>query len=48
MNDGVARELSSLSYASVDDVASIITTMGPDTLMAKIDITHAYCNIAVH
>ena len=48
INDGVAKELASLQYASVDDAARIITDMGPGTKLAKIDITHAYRNIAVH
>ena len=48
VNDGVAKELSTLQYASVDDAARIISHMGPGTLLAKIDITHAYRNVPVH
>ena len=40
--------LCSLQYASVDDAARIITDLGPQTQLAKIDIAHAYRNIPVH
>jgi len=42
VNDGIAKELSSLCYASVDDAAHIVTHLGPDTKLAKIDVAHAY------
>ena len=42
INDGVAKELSTLQYASVDDATRIITDIGPGTKLAKIDIVHAY------
>lgn len=48
VNDGVAKELSSLRYASVDDAARIVSQMGPGTQLAKIDIAHAYRNVPVH
>jgi hypothetical protein len=48
VNDGIAKELSSLSYASVDDAARIISQMGRGTQLAKIDIAHAYRNVSVH
>ena len=38
VNDGIDRELCSLSYVSVEDVASTILRLGRGTLMAKIDI----------
>ncbi len=48
VNDGIAKDLSSLRYASVDDAAHIVMQMGPNTRLAKIDIAHAYRNIPVH
>ena len=39
VNDGIDKELASLSYVSVDDVAAV---------MAKMDIRQAYCNVPVH
>lgn len=48
VNDGIAKELSSLRYATVDDAARIVSQMGPGTELAKIDIAHAYRNIPVH
>lgn len=48
VNDGIAKELASLRYASVDDAARIVTQMGPGTLLAKIDIAHAFRNVPVH
>ena len=48
VNDGIAKELSTLQYASVDDAARIISDLGPGTMLAKIDIAHAYRNIPVH
>ena len=48
VNDGILKELSSLSYVSVDEVVAGILQRGRGTLMAKMDIRHAYCNIPVH
>ena len=48
VNDGIAKELSSLKYVTVDDAAQIIMQMGPGTKLAKIDIAHAFRNIPVH
>ena len=48
VNDGVARELSTLRYASVDDAANLVSQLGQGTMMAKIDIAHAYRNVPVH
>jgi len=48
VNDGIDRELCSLSYVSVEDVASSILLLGRGALMAKIDIKNAYRLIPVH
>ena len=48
VNDGIDRELCSLSYVSVEDVASIILRLGRGTLMAKVDIKSAHRLLPVH
>ena len=48
VNDGIDPARCSLSYASIDDAAHIIAQMGPNTLLAKIDIAKAYRNISVN
>ena len=48
VNDGISKELASLSYVSVDQVVSAIRQRGRGSLMAKMDIKHAYRNVPVH
>ncbi len=48
LNDGVASELSSLAYIHIQDVIRQILTLGPGTLLAKIDIRSAYRICPVH
>ena len=48
VNDGISKELASVSYMSVDDVIACILNLGRGTLMAKRDIKQAYRNIPVH
>ena len=48
VNDGISKELASLSYISVDAVISGIVSLGRGALMAKMDIQQAYRNIPVH
>ena len=48
VNDGISRELSSLSYMSVDDVMAEVVRRGKGTLMEKMDIKQAYRNIPMH
>ena len=48
VNDGIAKELCSLQYQTVDQAISDITKLGKGTILAKIDIKHAYRNIPVH
>ena len=48
VNDGISKELSSLSYVRVDDVVDGILQLGRGALMAKMDIRQAYRNVPVH
>ena len=48
MNDGITKELCSLSYMSVDEVAARIVQLGKGALMAKFDLKAAYRNVPVH
>ena len=48
VNDGIVKELASLSYVTVEAIAARVLTLGRGTLMAKMDIKHAYRNIPVH
>ena len=42
MNDGIAKSLSSLSYISVDDIASVVLHTGRGVLLIKMDVQSAY------
>ena len=48
VNDGIDPALCSLSYSTVDEVASLVARLGPGALLAKIDIESAYRLIPVH
>ena len=48
MNDGISKDLSSLSYVSVEDVVTGIIQRGRGTLLAKMDIRQAYRNVPIH
>ena len=48
VNDGIAKELCSLTYTSVDDVVACVLKAGKGALLAKMDIKQAYRNIPVH
>ncbi len=48
VNDGIAKELSSVEYASVDDVVRKILELGKGATMAKADVKAAYRNVPVH
>ena len=48
VNDGIKKELCSLSYTSVDAVAAKIVTLGRHVLLAKIDVKQAYRMVPVH
>ena len=48
VNDGIRKDLCSMSYISVDDAIQQIVTLGQGTLLAKIDIKSAFRLIPVH
>ena len=48
VNDGIEKELATLSYVSVDEVVRQILERGEGTVMAKMDIKQAYRNVPVH
>ena len=48
VNDGVNPQHCSLSYVTVDTVASVVASFGTGSLMAKVDIESAYRLIPVH
>ena len=48
VNDGIDKSWCSMRYASVDDAVNRILATGPGTLLAKMDIEHAYRNIPIH
>ena len=48
VNDGIDKQLSSLSYVRIDDAARRVLQTGTDTLLAKLDLQSAYKVIPVH
>lgn len=48
VNDGVAEDLSSLQYVTVEEVAAAMVHKGAGALLAKVDIKNAYRNIPIH
>ena len=48
VNDGIQKDLCSLTYTSVEEVVQCIIQLGRGAMLAKIDIKHAYRNIPVH
>ena len=48
VNDGIAPDLCSLVYTSVEQVATVAEKFGPGALLAKIDVESAYRLIPVH
>ena len=48
VNNGISKELSLLSYLSVDDVIAEVVRRGRGTLMSKMDIKKAYRNVPDH
>ena len=48
VNDGIEASLCSLSYVTVDQVASMAASLGAGTLLAKVDIESAYRLVPVH
>ena len=48
VNNGIDPAFCSLVYASIDDAAAHILTLGRGTLLAKLDIKSAYRTVPVH
>ena len=48
VNEGIARELCSLHYASMDDAVVFVQHWGAGTLLAKLDLEKAYRMVPVH
>ncbi len=48
VNDGINKELASLSYVTVDEVAKTVASLGRGAELAKMDIKQAYRNVPVH
>ena len=48
INDSIPVTYCHMHYASVLDAAELIRVSGPGTLMAKVDLHHAYRNLPVH
>ena len=48
INDGISPELSSMSYVSLDHLASLVTSVGRGALLVKADIKEAYRMVPIH
>ena len=48
VNDGISEDLCTIRYSSVDDAVAIIQSLGPNTLLAKLDLKDAYRIVPVH
>jgi len=48
INDGIDSELSSLSYSSIDHLASLVVSEGRGSFLVKTDIKEAYRIVPVH
>ena len=48
VNDNLRRNLTHVAFSSVDDAAHLMHHLGPNTLLAKLDIKEAYRLIPVH
>ena len=48
VNDGIAKELATLSYVSIDQVVTQVLHWGRGSLLAKMDVKHAFRNVPVH
>ena len=48
INDGISSDLSTLSYTSVDHLASLVLSHGKGALLVKTDIQEAYRMIPIH
>ena len=48
VNDCISADLCSLRYALVDNALEINTSLGCSSLLAKFDLSNAYCILQVH
>lgn len=48
VNDGIAKDLCSLSYVSIDDIVARVVNTGRGAMLAKFDLKSAYRQIPVH
>ena len=48
VNDGIQKELVTLSYMSMDDVVAAVLSKGKGALLAKMDVSQAFRNIPVN
>ena len=48
VNDGIEKEICSLSYTSVDAVADKVMALGRGAMLAKMDIKQAYRMVPIH
>ena len=48
MNEAINQDLSSIRYTSLDDAVSLITSLGRNCLLAKLDLKEAYRAVPVH
>ena len=48
VNDAIQKDMCSLTYTTVDQAVRRILHLGQGTLLAKIDIQHAFQNIPIH
>ena len=48
VNTGISEELSSITYARVDDAVACIQQLGRGTTLAKLDLQNAYRNIPIY
>lgn len=48
MNDGISRDISSISYLSVDKVVETIQSLGQGTTLVKLDLRNTYRIVSVH
>ena len=48
VNDGIPKHLCSITYVMVDDTITKILESGQDTIIAKVDIKHAFRLLPVH
>ena len=48
VNDNLRRELTHIAFSSVEDAAHLMHYLGPNTLLAKLDVSEAYRLVPIH